>query len=84
MGFKDFLGLSEKSSTFIGFINPGSLMDPLPDKTRPSRRHSDNSRMGQPRYIMTGRDHDPVPDRKAWPRWDRSLTPTEDTPDLRS
>ena len=51
-------------------------MDPFPCKTRPDRRCSDNTRMGRPRYIMTGQDNDLVPDRKAWPRWDRSPTPT--------
>ena len=59
-------------------------MDPLPCKTQPSRRRSDSTRLGRLRYIMIGRDNDPVPDRKAWPRWDRSPTSTEDTPDLRS
>ena len=45
----------------VGFINPGSPMDPLPYKTRPSRRRSDNTRLGRPRYTVTGQDHDPVP-----------------------
>ena len=73
--------VSTFGTNFVGFINPGSPMDPLPCKTRPSRRRSDNAGLGRPRYIMIGRDNDLVPDRKAWPRWDRSPTPT---PFLRS
>ena len=42
-------------------------MDPLPYNTWPSRRYSDNTCLGRPRYTMTGRDHDPVPDRHLWP-----------------
>ena len=51
----------------VGFINPGSPMDPLPYKTRPSSRRIDSTRLGWPRYTMTGQDHDPVPDRHLRP-----------------
>ena len=47
----------------VGFINLGSPMDPLPYKTRPSRRRNDSTRLGRPRYTITGQDHDPVPNR---------------------
>ena len=49
----------------VGFINLGSPMDPLPCKTRPSRRRRDNMRLGWPRYIMIGWDNNLVPDRRA-------------------
>ena len=52
----------------VGFINPGSSMDPLPCNFWPSRRRSDSARLGRPRYTMTGRDHDPVPDQHLRPR----------------
>ena len=51
----------------VGFINPMSPMDPFLYKTRPSRRCSDSTRLGRPRYTMTGQDHDPVLDRHLRP-----------------
>ena len=47
----------------VGFINPGSPMDPLPCKTRPNRRRSDSTCLAWRRYIMIGQDHDLVLDR---------------------
>ena len=35
--------------------------------TRPSRRRSNNARLGRPRYTMTGRDHDPAADPRSRP-----------------
>ena len=52
----------------VGFINPGSPMDPLPYKTRLSRRRNDSTRLDRPRYTITGQDHDPIPDRHLQPR----------------
>ena len=42
-------------------------MDPLPCNTWLSRRRSDSARLGRPRYTMTGRNHDPVPNRHLRP-----------------
>ena len=51
----------------VGFINPGSPVDLLPYKTRPSRRRNDSTRLGRPRCTITGQDHNPVPDRHLRP-----------------
>ena len=55
------------SNICVGFINLGSPMDPLSCNTWPSRQRSNNACLARPRYTMTSRDHDPVPDRHLWP-----------------
>jgi len=70
---------SQKGSVAsVGFINLGSPMDPLPyKKLNPVDGIANNACLsGWPRYIMTGQGNDPVPDRKDWPRWGHSPTPT--------
>ena len=51
----------------VGFINPGSPMDLLPYKTRPSRQRSDSTCLCQPRYTIIGQDHDLVPNQQLRP-----------------
>jgi len=54
--------LPHKTTPSYAFINPGSPMDPLPCNIWPGRWRSDSARLDRPRYTMTDRDHDPVPD----------------------
>ena len=59
---KEDLKQTEFQNRVVEFINPGSPMNPLSYKTRPSRRCSDSTCLGRTRYIVTGQDHDPIPD----------------------
>jgi len=51
----------------VGFINPGSLMGPLPSKKLGLAYDitNDAQLLGQPRYLTTGRKSNPVSNRKA-------------------
>ena len=54
----------------VGFINPGSLMGPLPSKKLGPTDDitNDAQLLAQPRYLTTGRKCDPFFDQKALPR----------------